>query len=353
MTTPDPGDQVYLGSTLVNMHWWGVVSDLDTPAMMTASMEAHGTDGAITLDALVGPTGPPGDDAAIVKMQYQSYIDDPGDLPTNLLDNNTDIGKAWWIGQNVYVWSGTDWMIRQMGTVGPVGPVPNVQPSLQLVEDPDPTQIVISGTASNPGWTFQINQEEIRGPQGVTGPLRAASDYDNSVAPGEGEAIVWNGTHYAPSGYDPTAIKAYSVPEAGFSSFTGITTRQQIAAFALPPQNFDWKPLVWGHIRAIGIEADADPLILGCEVRLESAAAGTLIGRGFGNSSTWTTIVPHFSTPTSTSDAITPENTTGVVPAYHSGTEGTVYCSLFNDGLAGAYVFDKKNAQLVIMVIPV
>jgi hypothetical protein len=40
------------------------------------------------------------------------------------------------------------------------------------------------------------------------------------------------------------------------------------------------------------------------------------------------------------------------VPAYHSGNEGTIYASVHNDGLVGAYNFDKKNAQLVVMVVP-
>ena len=64
-----PGDQVYLGSMLSQLHFWGVVSDLDTPAMMSASMECSGTEGAITLDALVGPQGVPGEPSPIVDMQ--------------------------------------------------------------------------------------------------------------------------------------------------------------------------------------------------------------------------------------------------------------------------------------------
>ena len=50
--------------------------------------------------------------------------------------------------------------------------------------------------------------------------------------------------------------------------------------------------------------------------------------------------------------AITPENATAVVPAYHTGNEGTVYASVFNDGTLGAYNFSNKNAQLLIQVIP-
>lgn len=354
MTTPDPGEQVYLGSMLANLHFWGVVSDLDTPAMMSASMECSGTEGSITLDALVGPQGVPGAPSPIVKMQYQdAAIDTVEDLPTNLLDNDIDIGKAWWIGNNVYTWDGEDWMVRQMGVPGPPGPVPNVTPSIELVEDDAPTRIVTSGTTLNPGWLFQINKESIRGPEGDGTAIRNSADYDNSRAPLAGEAIVWNGTHYAPGAFNLLSTRVYSVPESSFTSFTSMTTRQQIMAFAVPPQPFDWKPIVFGHVRVVGIELDADPLIIGCEVRVGNPSAGTLVGRGFGNITTWTTIIPHFSTPQSTHDAITPDNGTAIIPAYHTGTAGTLYASVFNDGVGGAYNFSNANAQMTIMVVPV
>ena len=351
MTTPDPGESIYLGSLFANLHFFGVVSDLDTPAMMSCSMEASGVDGTVTMDALVGPQGVPGEPCPVIKMEYGSPIDDPDDLPTDLLDNDLDRGRTWWIGNNVYIWAGEDWMIRQMGTPGPPGPVPHITPSFELVDTPN--EIVTSGTDLNPGWLLKINKEEIRGPEGNGTAIRNSADYDNSVAPVMGEAIVWNGTKYAPGKFDLVATRCYSVPEAAFTSFTAITTRQQIVAFAVPPQPFDWKPIVFGQLRVVGVELDSDPLIIGCEVRLGHVSSGTLVGRGFGNISTWTTIIPHFSTPSAAHDAITPENATAVVPAYHSGTEGTIYASVFNDGLVGAYNFDNKNAQIIIMVVPV
>lgn len=355
MTTPNPGEQVYLGSLLTNLHFWGVVSDLDTPAMMSASMEVSGTEGSITLDALVGPQGVPGTPSPIVKMQYQdAAIDTVGDLPTNLLDNSIDIGKAWWIDNNVYIWTGEDWMVRQMGVPGPPGPIPNITPAIELVEDPAPTQIVTSGTALNPGWLLQINKESIRGPEGDGTAIRNSADYDNTTPPQVGDVIAWNGSNFAPGAYNLLSLRAYSVPESAFTSFTAITQRQQIVAFQVPPQPFPWKPLVFGHLRVQGIELDADPQIIGAEVRLGAVGAGTLVARGFGNVTTWTTIIPHFSTPLAAHDAMTPENETGIVPAYHTGTEGTLYASVYNDtGRAGTYAFHAKNAQLLVLVVPV
>lgn len=348
-----PGQDVYLGSILTNVHLWGIISDLDTPSMMSGSFEILGNDGAITLDALVGPKGNPGQNAPIVDMQWDS-IEDPEDLPTNLTDEAEDVGKAWWIGNQVYVWDGDQYRIRSMGTQGPPGPVPNISPTVELL-DPDDDElessIEVTGTAANPGWHLKLKAP--RGPQGNNATIRDATDYDDTEPPEIGEAIVWNGSNFQAQPIGNIMPQLYTVPEANFTSFTGLATRQQIASAIIPPQEFDWVPMVQGHIRAVGVEADSDPLILGCEVRLGHPTTGQLVARGFGNSSTWTTIVPHVSSPGSPNSAITPENNVAVVPAGTTGMASTLYVNLFNDGLIGAYIFNKTNAQLSVLCIPV
>ena len=217
--------------------------------------------------------------------------------------------------------------------------------------------IVAQLTTKPNGQETKSHSADAADPQAAYGqcwiPSNSA-DYDNSTPPSTGQAIVWNGTHYAPGDFGLLTTRVYSVPESAFTSFSAVTTRQQICAYQIPPQPFDWKPIVFGQVRVVGVELDSDPLIIGCEVRIGNPSAGTLVGRGFGNVTTWTTIIPHFSTPTSSSDAITPENATALVPAYHSGSEGTVYASVYNDsGFGGAYNFSNTHAQLVIMVVPV
>ena len=347
-----PGDTTYLGSILTNVHLWGVISDLDTPSGMIGTFEILGNDGAITMDALTGPRGLPGENAPIVKMQYTSPIDNVDDLPNDLTDNEIDIGKAWWIGNQVYVWDGAAFRQHAMGTVGPPGPTPRLHTSIDLIDpdSPEDSSVEPGGTLIDPTLYFRIKAP--RGPQGTPANLTDSPDYDNTNEPQDGDVMTFNGDFWVPVAPVNLTPRLYSVPESAFSSFTGLATRHQIGVFAVPPQPFPWTALVIGHIRAIGIELDYDPLILGSEVRLGDPSTGTLIGRGFGNSSTWTTIVPHYSTPQSASDAISPDSGYAEVPAGHTGTQGTIYFNLFNDGLTGAYNFNRNNAQAVVLVIP-
>jgi hypothetical protein len=147
---------------------------------------------------------------------------------------------------------------------------------------------------------------------------------------------------------------AFSMPEGSFTSFSGISQRAAIGSFAIPPQPFPWTPIVWGHIGAFGIELSANPLMIGCEVRLGHPTTGTQIARGFGNSLGEVNIMPHYSNPNTPSAAITPTNGVGVVPANHSSpAEGTIYVNLYNDGNLGLYQFSPTDAQIMLLLMPV
>lgn len=354
--TAQPGDTVYIGHFLANIGLWGWIQDPDTPPMITGSFDVVENQGALVTSALIGPQGDPGEPSPIVKLQYTSTISDPLDLPDNLTTDPVDIGKAWWIGNQVYTWSGTGWLVRPMGTQGPPGPTPIIHPTVELLDPDNPALVSTvekSGTPEAPNLHFKLKAP--RGPKGDNARILEAADYSNTFPPTAGQVIAWNATKnkFEAVDPDPVAARLYSVPEAMFTNYQGATTRQQIASFAVPAQPFDWIPYVTGHIRANGVELDADPLIIGCEVRLGHPTTGTLVARGFGNNSTWTTIVPHFSTPTTPSDAVTPDGALARVPGSHTGTAGTLYLSLYNDGPIGVYNFDKKNAQISVLVVPV
>ena len=146
----------------------------------------------------------------------------------------------------------------------------------------------------------------------------------------------------------------YSMPEAAFTSFSGLSQRAAIGSFVIPPQAFPWTPVVWGHIGAFGLELSADPLQIGMEVRLGDPTAGTLVGRGFGNTLGEVNLMPHYSDPSNPGTAITPTNTLAVVAANHTNpAEGTLYFNLYNDGSIGVYQFSPTDAQGFVMVCPV
>ncbi|MCB1287430.1 MAG: phage tail protein [Mycobacterium sp.] len=348
MTNPIPGDPVYLGSFLANTHWYGVVGDGETPAMQVATMEAVGQDAVIALDALKGDKGDKGDPADIVKMQWDSTITQAAQLPTGL-NNSTDVGKAWWIGSLVYVWTGTNYKAKQMGSPGQTGASPQITVTTELLQPEETSVVEQSGTLLNPVLHFKIAAP--RGVQGPASSIALAADYDDTLPPTAGQVITWDDTKqlWEPSDFAARHPRLYSVPSAAFANYTGLTQRQTILSYVLEEQDYDYVPFVNGHIKAFGVELDADPLTIGCEVRLGDPTTGQLIGRGFGNISSWTHIKPHFSTSGDPTTAVSPDNGVALVPA---GQTATINVNLYNDGLLGAYIFNNAGAQLTILTVP-
>jgi hypothetical protein len=148
VSAPIPGDPVYLGSFLVNSHWYGVVGDGDTPAMQVATMEAVGQDAVICLDALKGEQGEDGKPADIVQMQWDLLVTEPSDLPTDL-NNTSDVGKAWWIDNLVYVWTGDHYEAKAMGSPGQPGPTPQITVTTEVIPPDQTSTVEQSGTSLN------------------------------------------------------------------------------------------------------------------------------------------------------------------------------------------------------------
>lgn len=345
---PIPGDPVYLGSFLANTHWYGVVGDGETPAMQVATMEAVSQDAVICLDALKGDKGDKGDPADIVKMQWDSTITASANLPLGL-NSSTDVGKAWWIGNLVYVWTGNHYVAKAMGSAGQPGETPHITVTTELISPDQPSSVVQSGTSLNPQLHFKIAAP--RGPAGPAAAITAATDYYNVLPPADGQVVTWSSSRnkWVPSDFAAKHPRLYSVPSSAFTNFTGLAQRQAILSYVVPAQDYSWVPFVNGHIKAFGVELDADPLTIGCEVRLGNATSGQLIGRGFGNISSWTHIKPHFSSSGDPSTAVSPDNGVATVPA---GQTATISVSLYNDGLLGAYIFNNSGAQLTILTVP-
>lgn len=347
---PQTGDAVRLWQGLLNASWFGIVSDGDTPPMMSATMEMVDGEAVITTPVLVGAQGVPGENAPIVQLEWPAPADS-GSLPSDWDESKTNHG--YWIGGTVYVWSGTQWHAAQPGPAGPPGLTPVITPTCEVIpmgeRGPGVTdEVVVTGTTLNPHYHFKL-----LAPQGPAGPPPAVSeltDYDVNTGAQAGKVLtVLPNGKWGPSDFAAKHPRMYSIPEQAFQNFTGLTQRHSILSYTIEAQDYDWVPYVTGHIKAFGVELDTDPLTIGCEVRLGDAVSGQLIGRGFGNSSLWATITPHFSTSNDTQTAVSPDNGVATVQA---GQTAQINVNLYNDGLLGAYIFNRSGAQLSVLTVP-
>jgi hypothetical protein len=373
MTAPvqaPAGANTYFGSMMATLHFWGYASDLNVPSGVIGSFELHDNEGAIVLDAIKGDQGDPGEPSDIVKMQYEDDFTDPTQLPQNLENIDADIGKAWWIGNVVWMWSGSTWYSKQMGTPGPVGPPPLIAASAELVPSgqsdslTQPIEVTpsISNSGLNVSLLFQFDQDSIRGEAGPSGPIRDAADYDNSGGTLGGQVPVWNATtqKFTPEDLELLGMEVYSVPSTYFTEASGAAvTGQQICAFPIPPRPFAWKPVVLsGHINVLGAELDPTNLFniiqVGCQVLLGSPSAGTQIGRGYGTPLQRTSIEAEYATSGSPGAAVTPTNALAYVPPNHTDpAQGTIYVVLANDGAIGAFTYNPAGSGMLIGVVPV
>lgn len=361
------GDKVHLGAFVATINAFGVIGDLDTPDQTYFTIEGFGGNAILTTSALVGPKGIPGSNAPAPKLQEPIY-DSVDELPTNLVDDPIDVGKYWiireWdtntppnqIGSWFYIWYGDHYEQFRMGSPGQAGPVPNITPSVELLDPDNPAlsdEIDVTGTSFDPAWHFKLKAP--RGPEGPATNIADAPDVDMTPTPETGDTLVYNAADgkWHPSTLQAFVPRFYTYPEGSFTDVAlAFGTSVPIGTAVIPPAEFNAVPIVFGHFKIDGVELDTTPFMVGVEVRLGSTT-GTLVARGWGNSSTFVYVIPHTSTGTSPGDAITPTNGRGVIPAGTTGADATLYVSCFNDGVAGAYHFEKAGAQLSVQLFPV
>ena len=362
------GDTVFLEEYLINTRVYGVVVPPGTPPEFWATYEIQSDQGTLTMAAVIGPTGPAGADAFAMLQQTDPY-DSPDELPNTLTDTVADIGKYWVfddldssgnvIGSSLWVWYGTSYRRLMLGSPGPPGPVPIITPTVTLIPNGEASNIVVGGTPLHPDMAFNI--ESLPGPTGPAADLALAPDVDfTTTAPTAGDLLGTTGRTTSIGGttyqvWTPVSISQlvpgpFSMPENAFTSFSGLSQRAAIGSFTIPPQSFNYAPIVWGHIGAFGLELSATPLQIGCEVLLNDPTSGQQIGRGFGNSLGEVNVMPHYSTNSVPGAAITPTNGIGAVAA---GASSTIYINLYNDGNIGVYQFSPTDAQLMVLLMPV
>ena len=333
MTSP-LGSIVYLFTVRSNTHVYAVVTDGSTPNLNTITMEVSADEATVIVPGLVGPAGPAGAPQFALNIQPDVFST-PASLPTSteanfgdywLIEQADDNGNV--ISSAAYISWGGYYRVLPFGTQGPIGPYPVITPDVILI-DPDETSYVENtGTIANPSWTFHLAV-----PQGPTGPsatLAGCPDFNDSTPPTQGQVVGFAGQYsdglpvWQPMTVGAIGVQPYTVPESAFQSFTGISTgNQTVCTFAVPPNPWAWKPLVWGQLDIFGGGLALTPLLIGVEVRLGDPTNGTLVATGFGNGlGGVVTIVPQTSSSNSANAAMTPGNSTALVPANHTGTQG-------------------------------
>jgi hypothetical protein len=363
----------------------------DTPDMYGADLEVLDDHGGMDLSNLAGLKGPDGQVVHALRRQEDSYTD-PDDLPV-LTNTQADNGKYWVIterdeegniiSQWAYIWYGNRYRKTFMGAEGPPGSVPKVRPSVKLLDPQQDSFIDTTGGSVTPSWRFNL-----AAPAGASGPISTLDSFTDfegisntstatdgtlipfpvpsrvgtgGMEPRDGLVVMFTGKYddldqpiFTPMDVMALNPTAYSVPQSAFEDYNGLSQRAAVGSFSIPPQPFDWTPVVWGHIGMGGATLSLNPLMIGVEILLGNPTTGIRVGRGLGNPFGEVNIMPHYSTPEDQNKSINPENRHAVVPANHSNpADGTVYINLYNDGQLSYYSFSPRNAQLLVLVVPI
>ena len=398
MTVP-VGSIVYLTSCVLKAKITAEATMPDTPNMYGAELEIMDDRGAMDLSNLVGQPGRDGETQFALRRGENIFIDSIGELPDDLTDSVDDVGKYYIIStknvngditeQWAYVWYGVDegWVKTYMGSEGPAGPIPRIQPTAELIDPALEPFVDTGGTTLVPSWQVNLSVQpgglgwnttdlDDEGDPFPTRWFYQFPDYDGDPAPSpnmvlmcaedpelpgqvlyndQGDAV------FKPANLLALAPRVYSVPESEFTPHTGafqsIETDEDvnIATVIIPAQPFDWTPVVWGHIGGtnqglLGLRDRA--MRIGCTVSL--GPKRNLIARGFDLGIGQVNIMPHYSTPQRATKAIGPGSNYCVIKANHTDqTLATLHVDLHNDGRFGFFDFYKTNSQLFIMVVPI
>ena len=364
-----PAEPILIGGKSVYLKFFAMPRNAGDPRRIEGTLTLVGSEGVLTLDALVGPQGIPGEPSPIIRPEWGSPVADPGDLPSlNTLDESDD-GRAWYIDGEWHVYShqAGEYVIIQGSIPGPPGTTPDISITAESVEvdtgtfSYGPIEVEETGTSAAPNFHLKI--PALPGPEGPAAAIELASDYDDTVPSEPGDFLVkLDNDKWGPGTPTFFVPRKYTIPHNSFIATTSSSARFLIASLALPPQEFDWYPDVNGHVRLrrSGLFSSAQCRV---EVRIgPSATAGTgeaspLCGLGpydpsvaLLDSLTICHILPHFSDPENPDRSLSPESSVGRCEA---GTGYTVFVFVNKIGGSGSWQFEQTDAQLRVDICPV
>jgi hypothetical protein len=363
-----PAEPILIGGHSVYLKFYAMPRNAGDPRRIEGTMTLVGPEGVLTLDALVGPQGIPGTPSPIIRPEWGSPVTAVGDLPELATLDDSDDGRAWYIdGEwHVYSYEANEYVVIQGSIPGPTGATPDISVTAESIEvDPGtftygPITVTETGTSVAPN--FHIEIPALPGPEGPASAIELASDYDDTIPSQPGDFLVKNEDDlWAPG--QPTYFipRKYSIPHNQFVAHNGGESRFLIASLNIDPQDTDWYPDVFGHMRLQrGLLSSAQ-----CEVEVRIGPTSTA---GTGEDSpicglapydpsvavldtvTIAHVMPHFSSIGDPDRSITPDSDVGRCEA---GTAYTAFVFVHKVGGFGSWQFTKTDAQLRVDCIPV
>lgn len=363
-----PAEPILIGGHSVFLKFYAMPRNAGDPRRIEGTMTLVGPEGVLTLDALVGPQGIPGEPSPIIRPEWGSPVTAAGDLPSLATLEESDDGRAWYIdGQwHVYSHQAGEYVIIEGSIPGPTGATPDISVTAEAIEIDTGTftygniEVIETGTSVAPN--FHIKIPAIPGPEGPASAIELASDYDDTVPSQTGDFLVkldndkWGAG--APTYFVP---RKYTIPHNQFVAHTGTESRFLIASVDIDPQDTDWYPDVVGHVRLRRLILSSAQ----CEVEVRIGPTSTA-GTGEGSplcglapydpsvalldSITIAHILPHFSDAGDPDRSITPDSATATC---QQGVGYTVFVFVHKIGGFGGWEFTKTDAQLRVNVDPV
>jgi hypothetical protein len=362
-----PAEPILIGSHSVLLKFFAMPRNADDPRRIEGTLTLVGPEGVLTLDALIGPQGNPGQPSPIIRPQWGSSVTEPDDLPDVSTLDWTDDGRAWFIAGQWHVYSDVinDYHVIEGSIPGPQGITPDISVSAEGIEAPDPVvygpiEVVESGTSTSPN--FHIKIPMVPGPEGPASAIRLASDYDETDPPEDGASLVWDDDNEKWKPGQPTlfAPKKYTIPHTSFTAYNGSNGRRLLASLNIEPQDFDWYPDVIGHVATKRGPFSSAQVEMEVRIGITNASTGEqepLCGLGpydpsvaLLDSVTQIHILPHFSDPGFPGRALSPDSEEG---RCLEGVAYTVYVFGHRKGGSGNWEALVHDAQLRLNIEPV
>lgn len=358
-----PDEPIHIGDRTVRLRFYAIPRKPGDPQTVVGTLTLDDSEGVLTLDALQGDQGDPGTPSPIIRPQWAHGYTSSSQLPSTL--PSADAGKAWYIAGYWHIWTGTSWRQEQGSLPGPPGATPNLSMTAEVVEPAESgpygaIEVEESGPDTSPHYHLKI--PGIQGPQGDNSTIRGSSDYDNEVAPLDGQGIVWDDAkqRYRPGDLSPYAAQLYTIPQGAIQGGSYSSGEQIIASLTIPASNIAWYPDVMGHVKwKRGLLSTAQIQI---EVRIEPddgspsvPGSAPICGLGPYDPSTLdaitvTHIAPHFSHDGDPMRAVSPSSAVGRVPANQAVT---VWIVARRIGGTGSYNIDASWSQIAVRCYPV